>query len=43
MDDMYKTTQQAKHRFFEIDEVYKIGDEWNVQNLQQNCANSRII
>ena len=33
MHEMYETAQQAKRRIFEIDEVYKIGDEWNVRNL----------
>ena len=28
---------------FKADEVYKIGDEWNVQNLLWNSLNSRMI
>ena len=27
MDEMYETAQQAKHRIFGIDKVYKIGNE----------------
>ena len=43
MSEMYENTQQAKHRFFEIDEMYKINDEWNVRNLLQNFPNNRMI
>ena len=34
MDEMYEVTQQAKYRFLGIDEVYKIGDEWNETGLR---------
>ena len=43
MDEMYENAQQAKHRFFEIDELYTSNDEWNVRNLLQNCPNNRMI
>ena len=33
---MYKIAKQANYRFLGIDEVYIIGDEWNVQNWLQN-------
>ena len=36
MDEMYKIAQLAKYRILGIDEVYKIGDWWNVQNSPQN-------
>ena len=36
MDEMYEIAQEAKYRFFGIDEVCKIGGGWIVQNWPQN-------
>ena len=36
MDEIYEIAQQAKWSFLGIDEVYKIGDWWNVRNGDQN-------
>ena len=32
MDEMYEIVEQAKYRYLGIDEMYKIGDGWNVLN-----------
>ena len=36
MDEMYEITQQAKYKFWVIDEMYKTDDGWIVQNWLQN-------
>ena len=36
IDERYEIVQQTNHRLLGIDEVYKIGDGWNVQNWLQN-------
>ena len=41
-DEMYETAQQAKERFLGIDDVYKIGDGWNIQNWPIYCEFSVV-
>ena len=36
MDEMYGITQPAKYKLWVIDKIYKIDDEWIVQNWLQN-------
>ena len=43
MHEMYETAQQAKYRFFWVDEMYKICNGWNVCIQPIPCGVSILI